>query len=73
MGLTPGESAVVELFEAGRTFAEIAAELGISVRRAARLGRMYDCDPVHDRSRDAALRLGSRELLKRLQAAGGHR
>jgi hypothetical protein len=72
-GLTPGEQAVMTLFELGYSASDIACELSISTARAAAIISTYDDNPANDRHREALIRNGSRRLLKRLQSAGGHR
>ena len=72
-GLTPGERAVMTRFELGYSPSDIACDLGISTARAAAIISTYDDNPAHDRHREALIKRGSRRLLARLQAAGGHR
>lgn len=72
-GLTPGELAVMNRFELGYTAGDIASELCISTARAAAIISTFDDNPAHDRHREALIRRGSQRLLKRLEAAGGHR
>jgi FixJ family two-component response regulator len=72
-GLTPGEKAVMDRFEAGQSARDIAIDLGIPPRRAERLIGMYNADPAQDRHREALIRRGSQTLLARLRKAGGHR
>lgn len=71
--LTPGEQAVMARFDLGWPEVDIAAELGISVARTRAIISTFDDNPAHDRHREALVKRGSRRLLARLQAAGGHR
>ena len=72
-GLTPGEQAVMTRFDLGYSESDIACDLKISVARARAIISTFDDNPVHDQHRNARVRRGSRRLLERLQAAGGHR
>lgn len=71
--LTPGEAAVMARYDLGAAETEIAAELEVSVARVRAIISTFDDNPAHDRLRNSRVRRGSRQLLERLQAAGGHR
>lgn len=71
--LTPGEQAVMARYDLGEAECDIAADLSISVARVRAIISTFDDNPAHDRNRNSRVRRGSRRLLERLQAAGGHR
>ncbi len=71
--LTPGEAAVMARYDLGAAEADIATELEVSVARVRAIISTFDDNPAHDRNRNSRVRRGSRQLLERLQAAGGHR
>lgn len=71
--LTPGEAVVMARFDLGTAEADIAAELEVSIARVRAIISTFDDNPAHDRKRNSRVRRGSRQLLERLQAAGGHR
>jgi len=72
-GLTPGEQSVMTLHDLTYSESDIASELGLSTARVRAIISTFDDNPAHDRHRERLIKHGSRRLLKRLQAAGGHR